>query len=101
MVSFKSSVIASWLCTLAVASPLVAKRQAVGVIINSCTVPGDFAIAFDDGPFQYTSEALDLLDAAGIKATFFMNGQNYDSIYNYAGVIQRMAGAGHQVASHT
>lgn len=30
-----------------------------------------------------------------------MNGQNYDSIYNYEAVIQRMISNGHQVASHT
>lgn len=30
-----------------------------------------------------------------------MNGQNYDSIYNYESVIQRMVANGHQVASHT
>jgi len=42
-----------------------------------------------------------MLDAGGMKATFFVNGQNYDSIYNYIPTIQRMYNEGHQVASHT
>jgi hypothetical protein len=43
---------------LAAASPVeVEKRQSsvpIGTIINSCTVPGTFALAFDDGPYIYT-----------------------------------------------
>ncbi|KAF2398526.1 polysaccharide deacetylase family protein [Trichodelitschia bisporula] len=91
----------------ALASPLpsaLEKRQSAvpyGTVITSCTVPGTIAIAFDDGPFIYTSQVLDILAANGVPATFFVNGQNYDSIYNYAGVIQRMVSEGHQVASHT
>lgn len=30
-----------------------------------------------------------------------MNGQNFDSIYNYESIIQRIVSNGHQVASHT
>jgi peptidoglycan/xylan/chitin deacetylase (PgdA/CDA1 family) len=82
----------------------VNKRQSsvpYGVIINDCTVPGTVSLAFDDGPYVYTNQVLDMLDAAGMKATFFVNGQNYDSIYNYIPTIQRMYNEGHQVASHT
>jgi peptidoglycan/xylan/chitin deacetylase (PgdA/CDA1 family) len=44
---------------------------------------------------------LDILDGAGVKATFFVNGQNYGNIYDYASVLQRMDGSGHQIGSHT
>jgi peptidoglycan/xylan/chitin deacetylase (PgdA/CDA1 family) len=97
------------LLAIVAASPMqpvqnVKKRQSsvpYGVIINGCTVPGTVSLAFDDGPYIYTNQVLDMLDAAGMKGTFFVNGQNYDSIYNYIPTIQRMYNEGHQVASHT
>jgi peptidoglycan/xylan/chitin deacetylase (PgdA/CDA1 family) len=41
------------------------------------------------------------LDANGVKATFFVNGANYGNIYDYAAVLQRIDGSGHQIGSHT
>lgn len=68
----------------AAASPVsqIQQRQSVpvGSIITACTVPGTFALTFDDGPYIYTSELLDILANNGVKATFFLNGQNFDSI---------------------
>ncbi|KAF2671330.1 glycoside hydrolase/deacetylase [Microthyrium microscopicum] len=102
MVGFKQLAGSVLLSSLVSATPLERRQNVpVGQIINSCTQPGVFAISFDDGPYIYTSGLLDTLDAAGIKATFFMNGQNYDNINNYATVVQRMSNEGHQVASHT
>jgi len=72
-----------------------------GKIWTSCTTPGVVALTFDDGPFQYTQKIVDDLTKAGHKATFFQNGQNYDSIYTYADVLKSMIAGGHQVASHT
>jgi hypothetical protein len=58
MASLKSIAAAALLSTLAAASPLnFEKRQSavpIGVVIDSCTVPGTFALAFDDGPYIYT-----------------------------------------------
>ncbi|KAK2052915.1 polysaccharide deacetylase [Colletotrichum caudatum] len=72
-----------------------------GVAISSCTVPGDFALTFDDGPFTYTSHVLDLLAEAGAKATFFVNGQNFGDINDFQDVVKRMDAEGHQIGSHT
>jgi len=68
-----------------------------------CVNPNHVALTFDDGPAAYTSGLLDLLKARGVKATFFMNGYNWDCIYNAnrASLVQRMIAEGHQVASHT
>jgi peptidoglycan/xylan/chitin deacetylase (PgdA/CDA1 family) len=90
----------------AVASPVEKAHQRrqnvpVGTIITSCAVPGTIAVAFDDGPYIYTDQVLDTLAGSGIQATFFVNGNNYASIYDYASTIQRMIDEGHQVASHT
>lgn len=58
MGSFKAIITTAALSALAAASPVeVEKRQSsvpIGTIINSCTVPGTFALAFDDGPYIYT-----------------------------------------------
>ncbi|CAG8540055.1 1507_t:CDS:2 [Ambispora gerdemannii] len=66
-----------------------------------CTVTNTFAITFDDGPAGYTNQLLDELDEKGVKATFFVNGNNFGCIYNYADVLKRAYDAGHQIASHT
>ena len=56
------------------------------------------ALTFDDGPGRYSAAILDTLKAHGVKATFFMNGNN---IWIYASQVQRMVAEGHQVANHT
>jgi peptidoglycan/xylan/chitin deacetylase (PgdA/CDA1 family) len=72
-----------------------------GTIWTACTTPGVVALTFDDGPYIYTQEIVDQLTAAGQRATFFQNGQNWDSIYNYNSTLQSMIAGGHQIASHT
>lgn len=56
------------------------------------------ALTFDDGPGPYTSRLLDGLAARGVKATFFMLGQNVE---RYTKTVRRIYDEGHQVASHT
>ncbi|KAG7125814.1 peptidoglycan-N-acetylglucosamine deacetylase like protein [Verticillium longisporum] len=73
----------------------------VGAAIRSCTVPGTFALTFDDGPFSFTDHVLDLLKAAGVKATFFVNGQNWGDINDYRPTVERILAEGHQLGSHT
>lgn len=98
---FKSIVTSVLLGASTVSASPLQKRVPVGQVITSCTVPGTFALAFDDGPFSYTAGLLDQFAAAGVKGTFFINGQNYGNIYDYSALIQRMIAEGHQVASHT
>ncbi|KAK0205082.1 carbohydrate esterase family 4 protein [Desarmillaria ectypa] len=78
------------------------KRQSVGVI-TSCTVPKTAALTFDDGPYIYSQQIVDTLDANGAKGTFFVNGNNYGCIYGDAEVqaIRNAYSKGHQIASHT
>jgi len=99
----KNAAILASIASVALAHSHHGKRQlpANGNIITSCTVAGDIALTFDDGPYIYTQEIVDKLTAAGHRATFFQNGQNWDSIYNYAGALTSMIAGGHQVASHT
>ncbi|KAI1843754.1 hypothetical protein JX265_001048 [Neoarthrinium moseri] len=90
----------------AMASPVsqVQQRQSsvpVGTIISACSVPNTVALTFDDGPYIYTEELLNILSSNGVKATLFLNGQNWGSINSFTGLVQRMINDGHQVGSHT
>lgn len=88
----------------AAASPvanLQARQIPAGSVISSCTTPGTVALTFDDGPFIYTERVLDALSSAGAKATFFLNGQNWGNINDFASTVRRMESEGHQVGSHT
>ena len=75
----------------------------VGSWIYGCTVPGTVALTFDDGPIFRTASVLDQLQAAGMKATFFVNGLNWGDINSEQSkaLVRRMIAEGHQVGSHT
>ncbi|KAI9882009.1 MAG: hypothetical protein M1823_006267, partial [Watsoniomyces obsoletus] len=75
----------------------------LGSIIYSCTVPGTVALTFDDGPFIYTGQVMDILSNNGMQGTFFVNGDNWANIYseNSQALLRRMVNEGHQVGSHT
>jgi peptidoglycan/xylan/chitin deacetylase (PgdA/CDA1 family) len=73
----------------AIPSPFLESRQsspAPGIVYSKCSKPGVLALAFDDGPGQYTEELIKTLNAAGAKATFFFTGTLYGCIYNRAAV---------------
>jgi peptidoglycan/xylan/chitin deacetylase (PgdA/CDA1 family) len=59
------------------------------------------AIAFDDGPYIYTDQILDILANASIHATFFLNGDWKGNINNLSHVVQRTLAEGHQIGSHS
>ena len=84
-------------------SPLQFIQQAPnpGVVIQKCSAPGMLALAYDDGPYQYTSALVDILDQGGAKGTFFWTGTLYGCIYNQAAAIAKTFASGHQIASHT
>lgn len=57
------------------------------------------ALTFDDGPTPvFTPQALDLLAAARVPATFFMIGQ---LVADYASIAKRVVAAGHEVGNHS
>ena len=76
-------------------------------MVTKCTQPGRVALTFDDGPYTYTNEMLSVLDRLGVKATFFISGNNRGkgSIDNpsneWRAMLTRMYESGHQIASHT
>ncbi|MCL5795375.1 MAG: polysaccharide deacetylase family protein [Patescibacteria group bacterium] len=59
---------------------------------------GNIALTFDDGPGVHTPEVLDVLKNHGVKATFFMIGENAESKNSY---VQRVHNEGHEIGNHT
>jgi peptidoglycan/xylan/chitin deacetylase (PgdA/CDA1 family) len=61
--------------------------------------PRAVALTFDDGPgAQYNTQVLDILDARGIKATFFFVGQY---VRSNPAQVREVVRRGHNVASHS
>ncbi len=60
---------------------------------------GDVYLTFDDGPIpEATPLVLDILDRYGVKATFFMVGQNVE---RYPELLEEVRRRGHCVGNHT
>lgn len=57
------------------------------------------ALTFDDGPSSTTNDVLDVLERYGVKATFFLIGQNVNS--NTMSIMQRQVRMGCELANHT
>lgn len=69
-------------------------------VIKSCSSKKKkIALTFDDGPHPArTAEILDILDKYGIKATFFVIGEN---VALYPELIEREIAEGHEIGNHT
>ncbi|PKS10889.1 hypothetical protein jhhlp_002647 [Lomentospora prolificans] len=80
---------------------VIKRAPEAGIVITKCAKPGVIALAYDDGPYQYTSELIDILDEGGAKATFFWTGTLYGCIYGQAAAVKKAYESGHQIASHT
>lgn len=55
-------------------------------------------LTFDDGPSIYTEEILDILELYGVKATFFVIGQEDEK---YAPMYKRIVEEGHSIGMHS
>ena len=58
----------------------------------------EIALTFDDGPSNETAKFLALLDRLGVRASFFLCGENVERRPGLAGEIVE---AGHEVGNHT
>ncbi|EIN08131.1 carbohydrate esterase family 4 protein [Punctularia strigosozonata HHB-11173 SS5] len=78
-------------------------RAGPAKVYTGCSVKNMVALTFDDGPYIYETSISDTLTKAGIKGTFFVNGDNYDCIYDESVVqsLQHTYNAGHLIGSHT
>jgi peptidoglycan/xylan/chitin deacetylase (PgdA/CDA1 family) len=87
---------AGW--SLPALAPLLPPLAARMGVPRRAALPGAVALTFDDGPHpQATPAVLELLAAAGVRATFFLVGEQVQRTGGLAGEI---AAAGHAVALH-
>lgn len=70
-------------------------------VVTRCAANGTFALTFDDGPWVYSQALLGILAAENVTASFFVNGENWGSIFDFADELRNAHGAGHVLASHT
>lgn len=69
------------------------------IFVHGKTQENKIALTFDDGPNAKTTPLiLDILEKYGIKATFFIIGENAE--YN-GGLLKREVAAGHEIGNHT
>lgn len=62
-------------------------------------VPPTVYLTFDDGPIpEATPEVLDILERFGVKATFFMVG---DNARRYPALVEQVRRRGHAIGNHT
>ncbi|KAI9473568.1 MAG: hypothetical protein EXX96DRAFT_508253 [Benjaminiella poitrasii] len=73
-------------------------NQATPDDIYGCPMEKTWALTFDDGPSNFTTNLLDILDKTNVKVTFCVMGAHAEQ---YPDIIQRAYRAGHQIASHT
>lgn len=80
------------------ATPLA--RQSLGLVENCYH---DFAITFDDGSVGSEYDLVDLFNENDSKATMFLNGYNYNCIYEEESVerIRNTYNNGMLIGSHT
>ena len=66
---------------------------------GKCRVGKAVYLTFDDGPIpEVTPKVLAILDRYGVKATFFMVGENIDK---HPDVFEQVIKAGHEIGNHT
>lgn len=70
----------------------------VDIILHGSRNMMKVALAFDDGPFEYTNGILDTLAAHNAKATFFLVGLQVEK---YPEIARRIVDEGHQVGNHS
>ncbi|MDQ6799371.1 MAG: glycosyltransferase, partial [Acidobacteriota bacterium] len=69
------------------------------VITRSGYQPKMVALTIDDGPAEpYTAEMLDELKRLGVKATFFLIGQNAE---RHPSLVRRIWNEGHEIGNHS
>ncbi|KAJ7503524.1 carbohydrate esterase family 4 protein [Mycena galericulata] len=83
--------------------PLLALAQQSAKVYTACRVPMTAAPTFDDGPYKYMTQISDALSNKSAKGTFFVNGYNYDCIYDkrVAARLKYTYASGHQISSYT
>lgn len=84
----------------AISTPLIEQGKSQKLLYaNNPEKPDCIALSFDDGPHAtLTDEILDILKEYGVKATFFMIGENAAA---HPDTVRRVIEEGHEIGNHT
>ena len=88
------------ICVLPVSAETDEEDDGSSIVYRSHENGGEkIALTFDDGPHpRYTPEILSILSAYGVRATFFVIGQNVEF---YPALISQIQAGGHEIGNHT
>ncbi|CRK26617.1 hypothetical protein BN1708_018251, partial [Verticillium longisporum] len=67
-------------------------------IYEKIGIAGDDALKYQ--AISSCINAVNQLEAAGMKGTFFLNGKNFGELKNYVPLLKRMRANRHQIGSH-
>ncbi|MDR2720397.1 MAG: polysaccharide deacetylase family protein, partial [Nitrososphaerota archaeon] len=98
IVTVKKRVVSIFICILLGLSLIWGAIPIVPVASGEVSPNKMIALTFDDGPREYTDQLLDILNAYGAKATFFVVGENIDS---YINVINKAHSQGCEILGHS
>ncbi|KAG0151879.1 hypothetical protein CROQUDRAFT_667584 [Cronartium quercuum f. sp. fusiforme G11] len=70
-------------------------------VYDKCSMEKSFTLTFDDGPGEFSTKLDETLSSNKARASFFLNGNNYGCIYQYADIMVKRFEAGHLLGSHT
>lgn len=77
----------------------MARKRPEDIVLNGPAASQGVSLTFDDGPDgDITPQILDILNREGIRATFFVTGQQ---CRKFAFLVQKINDGGHLVLSHT
>lgn len=81
-------------------TPAAAEEEESSIVYRAhANEGGKIALTFDDGPHpHYTQEILGILAEYGVRATFFVVGENVEF---YPTLISQIQAAGHEIGNHT
>ncbi|KAG8991483.1 Carbohydrate esterase 4 protein [Tulasnella sp. 427] len=86
------------LVSAAPSHPIEQRSTPLAQVISSCVKNNTVALTFDDGPYIYEHDISKTLLAAGVKGTFFVNGNNSACIYEDNGKrLKYLYEKGHQI----
>ena len=99
LIAYNGSVSEAKTLTDTAARPWIGFDESDNVFCSGNTEEKLIALTFDDGPHpKYTKEILDILNEYGVKATFFVIGENAAL---YRDEIKRISDEGHELGNHT
>lgn len=70
-------------------------------VYHTCSLSQSFGLTFDDGPTELSAKLDKTLEDSNLRATFFINGNNFGCIYDHAYLLRERFKKGHLIASHT